>query len=212
MNCNKNKLLKAHYKGITLLKILKLFIMLVLIMMVLYCKIKEHHIQYAYGFVMINIVCVLYFVSRTLIVKRNIKKNNAVITEYSKKILLRHTIILIVYFIFSIILSVFFVYIKVIYDKNLEIWLWYALQLPMMYSDAVYLSGVVAIGNDSYCSGDYVIHYNLITECREVLSRNTNSGKMVLVELLNGKEKIGYDKFFLDEYYNIRKNIFQNNI
>lgn len=51
----------------------------------------------------------------------------------------------------------------------------------------------------------------MITECREVLSRNTNSGKMVLVELLNGKEKIGYDKFFLDEYYNIRKNIFQNN-
>jgi hypothetical protein len=126
----------------------------VLAVLVFYCKINEHNIQYAFGFVMIDAGCMLYFVLRTFIVKKNIEKNNAVIGEYSKKILQRHTAILILYIVLNIVITVFIVYTKVAYGENVEIWKWYAVQLPMMYSDARYLSSIVAIGKHSYCSGD----------------------------------------------------------
>ena len=73
------------------------------------------------------------------------------------------------------------------------------------------VSGLFAMGESCYCSGEYIVEYNEIKEVKEVLSRMTSKGEIVLVELYNELGKIGYDKLFLDEYHKIRLKIYQNN-
>lgn len=205
----KNKLNKSYYRGVSAVKLVKTFWIIILVCLILYCKLHENDIGFLIGFMIINSMCLIYFISRMFYVLNNIKKINAEVTDYSRKLLFRHKKNIYIYFFATIILSCVMVYMKVKNNANLEIWYWYGLQLPMMYSDAVNLSCVTAFGKNEYCSGDYVIRYSGITNCTEILHKTTRVGKAVVVELFKYDKKIGYDKFFIDEYHQFRLKVFQ---
>lgn len=207
----RNRMNKSHYRVITIAKIVKCILMIILISIIIYCKVYENTIRYTYGFIMINSLCIMYFGFSLEYIKKNIKKNHAILTDYSKIILLRYKVVMCIYIVCILLFSIFSVYIRAKIKINLPIWYWFVLQLPMMYCDAVYLSGITAIGEKAYCSGDYVVEYSKIEEYKEVMHKSTFSGEMVLVEIFSKDGLLGYDKFFLEEYHNLRLKTYQNN-
>lgn len=207
----KNKWNKSHYKNKTQLFLFNVIIMLVLIALFFVAYFNKNSKIYMLCFSVMSIVCMIYFIVRTRHIKRNIEKCSAKLSEYSTSMLRWHKIILSSYIYATVLFIMVLMYRMVNGDFSVEVWVWNGMQVIMMYSDSVFLSGLFAMGESCYCSGEYIVEYNEIKEVKEVLSRMTSKGEIVLVELYNELGKIGYDKLFLDEYHKIRLKIYQNN-
>lgn len=184
-----------------------IFLFLLCIIIGLMYAFRETYV-YNIFYIGLNITSSLYFLYRTHYVRSNIKNNNLELTSYSRKIYMIHICIMAIYFLLVLLSSIYFF--QHIYDSNYKIWIWYALILPMMYSDSVYLSGITAFGENYFASGDYLVKYDNIDEINEIKEANTTQGKMMLISLCKNGKEYGYDKLFVEEYHKLRLYVFQN--
>lgn len=198
---------KSFYKlsniKFSLLRFLTFFLLMAAIL-VMYCL--QNTVIFSIGFIFIDIVCLMNFLLRTLFIKNNIKNNQLVLTSYSNRILKRHHIIISLFVIFITIHIGYILFNMAFYlNQEIKTWIWFAILIPALYSDSVYLSGITAFGEKAYASGEYIVHYSDIDQITEICEKATTSGNIVIMNLWKDNKNIGYDKMFLDEYVYFRK-------
>lgn len=203
------KLRKSHYKIKNKFIYYKIITMILLLVMIAVAAFYRHRKVYVICFIMMNIIYLTFFLFKTKYVLNNLKNKELILTEYSEKILRIHKYIVFYYFVAVYICNI--VYVCKIYTNSydIKVWIWFALLLPVLYSDSVYLSEITAFGNYSFGSGEYIVNYSEIVEIREITDRNTIAGKMVLVSLLGKNGELGYDKLFVEEYKKLRLKVYQ---
>lgn len=169
----------------------------------------QNTIMFQIGFIFCDLICLIYFLLRTVFIKRSIEKNQLVLTDYSNRILKRHYVIISI-FIIMIAIHIGYIIANIALDLNQEIktWIWFAILLPVLYSDSVYISGITAFGEEMYASGEYIVYYSDIDQITEIWEKRTTSGNIVLMTLWKDGRNIGYDKMFSDEYVYFRKKVF----
>ena len=132
------------------------------------------------GFIFIDLVSILYFVLRTVFIKNNIKCNKLELTYFSNKIIKRHFIILDIFILLINIHIASIIFNIVNANYEVEPWIWFAILLPVLYSDNVYLSGITAFGENLYASGEYLIDYSAINRITEICNVDTMPGNIIM--------------------------------
>lgn len=205
----KNKCRKSHYKiknKFIYCKIVTMVLLLIMIAVAAFCR---HGKGFVISFMMINTIYLIYFLLRTKYVLNNLKNKGLVLTRYSDKIFRIHKWAVLYYFVAVFICNAIYAYNIYINNYDIKVWKWYAILLPIMYSDAMYLSGITAFGEHSFASGEYVVNYSDIAEVKEIISGYTREGKMLLISLWGKNGELGYDKLFVEEYQKLRLKIYQ---
>ncbi len=149
--------------------------------------------------------------AKAVFVKNNIKCNKLELTYFSNKIIKRHFIIMDI-FILLISIHIASIIFNIV-NSNYEIkaWIWFAVVLPILYSDSVYLSGLTAFGENLYASGEYLIDYSAINRITEICNADTMSGNIITLTLWNDEKYIGYDKMFLEEFLYLKSKVQHRN-
>ncbi len=151
-------------------------------------------------------IFLLYLIIKYFWILSLAKTNHCTFTEYTTELLMKFRVLLCICTVLEIIVSV----LGLINGKLLG-WQWYTPLMLIMYADSVYLSSIVAFGDNEFISGKYIINYGSITNIIFIEEKNTSAGKMCLVELYNKNGIIGFDKLFIDEYHNLRLKVFKEN-
>lgn len=205
----KNKCRKSHYKIKSKFVYYKIVTMVLLLTMLAVAYLFRHTKGLVISFMIINIINLIYFLIRTKYVLNNLKNNELVLTRYSKKIFTIHKCAVIYYLIAVCICNIIYAYGIYTNNYDIKIWKWYAILLPIMYSDTMYLSGITAFGKNSFASGEYVVDYSDIVDVKEIISRDTREGTMLLISLWGKNGELGYDKLFVEEYQKLRLKVYQ---
>ncbi len=191
---------KSYYIGLDTYSLSKfLFLLLQL------CALAFMKYSYNVGFSVLIVSSMLYFVFHMLHVKKIISDHEAEITRYHEGRVKVYKVLLSIYSIYIVGLLIG----VVIFSKDLSVLWWIGAVAIVLYGEGVTLSSLVAFGKNGYISGDYYIPYNNIDKVCEERSMNSASGEIVLITIWKNNNKIGFDKFFIDEYHELRLHIYQ---
>ena len=191
---------KSFYRGVDSFKTGKVIFLLLQTTLVLLTQ-----YNYSVAFCILLIVSSSYFVIHKFHNDKLINKHKAIITAHHEYRINIHNIVIILYCLFSGILSLL-----VLFKPNESfIWWWIGSVTICIYSESVTLSSLVAFGDDGFVSGDYYVNYCDLDEIREEKSINSLAGEIVLITLWKDNKECGFDKMFLDEYHRLRLQIYQ---
>lgn len=205
----KKKWNKSYYKCTITNYFFEIVFLIVLVGIIFLMYAFRESIQYNVLYISLNTFTMMYFIYRRCRITSKINRYRLKLTTYSNKLYKIHRYVLVAYS-FMVVISDF-VFVCFIHDTYYKIWIWYAIILPMLYSDSAHLSSITAFGNNYFLSGRYLVKYDDIEQIKELKECDTVSGKMVLVSFYSKGKEYGYDKLFLDEYHTLRLNVFQDN-
>lgn len=186
------------------IKITYFFILCGVIFAMIFSKSKYNNVV---GYLLLNLIYLSYFLFSYRLVKHNIISNNVLLNVYSTRLLWKYRNVMYIYIISIFLYTIISVYEKITYNFNIPYWVWFGMLIPILYSYGAHLSAITGIGKEAFCSGKYTISYSSITECRIVKKYQTWSGDIWIIDLFYEDKKVGYDKFFPDEYFKIKENI-----
>jgi len=204
------KLNKSYYKIKNNFFYNKIFTCILLCVCILIMYLNKRSFLYNLGYAFMNTCCFVYYISRVIFVEKEIKKNNLILTEYSKKIFRIHKIIIKCYFVMVCACNLIYLYYTYIGYYDVKVWIWYGILLPILYSDNVHLSAITAFGYKKYISGEYLLNYSDINKIDEIKTLESSKGRIVLIRLWKNNKELGYDKLFVDEYHKLRLCVYQN--
>jgi hypothetical protein len=179
-------------------KILFLFLQSFAVIFMLY--------DYDSGFIALNVFSMLYFLSHLIYIQKNIAQYTAEITKHHKDRVKGYRRLLAVYIVFVIRLILRIA----ISPERISVLWWIGSVYIMTYGQAVTISAAIAFAKNGYVSGDYFVAYKDIEEVREEKTMRSLEGEILLVSFWKNNKKIGFDKLFVDEYQQIRLEIYQN--
>lgn len=165
--------------------------------------------NYESAFILLFVISSLYFLVHTMHNRKLIDKSKAEVSKYHKDRWKWHELVLTIYVVFSIGLIIHCIYLLHMGNVFPPMWWWVDSTSVIIYSESVTISSSIAVGEDGYISGDYFVKYSDIDEFQEEKELNSLAGRIVLVTIWKDKQKLGFDKLFIDEYQKIRLKTYQ---
>ena len=78
-------------------------------------------------------------------------------------------------------------------------WIWCAI-IAFMGIFARYGDIVTTFSNEEYMSGRYLVNFEKIENMKVIEKKQTTKGEILLVELYSKNGKVGFDRFFSEDY------------
>lgn len=188
-----------------------MILQLVLTSIAVYLKYRMNmgveHIVIKFIFLLFYIISIFYVICHYIRINKMNRNKSLSLGYLNYKFLTQFRIGFIIFIILNVGIIIWML-INNYKTTSESLWIWSAPLMTLAFIKGVFLDSIVMFGETYYYSGRYRVLYKSITHCEVIKETNTSLSKIYLVKLYNNDKLVGFDKFFMDDYFLLRKKIF----